>query len=387
MKILNAAIGMESTHQNISTQQSSLRLGVRMKKSEWEALSLGTDSDGEVDPNSRGTGKKTPEEKNAAVVHLSKDGLDAAKGVSLMAPAKEEEEVPDKTMSTLRALLQYMKSISNNPKAYERLEQFLDDQEKLARGACSQSNNNNNALMIAGAAAAGRGSGDEPTVLVDRRETFTAESEYTSFHANGIAKTEDGRELSFNVDFEMSRSFMEYTKTDKLYTPKPERNVCDPLVINVGADVAHVSDQKFTFDLDADGKTEDISMLGEGSGFLALDKNDDGKINDGNELFGTKSGSGFRDLAEYDEDGNGWIDENDDVFDKLKIWYKHEDGTDRLISLKDGDVGAIYLGNASTEFSLKGEDKHTLNGVVRSSGIFLKESAGAGTIQHVDLAL
>ena len=58
-----------------------------------------------------------------------------------------------------------------------------------------------------------------------------------------------------------------------------------------------------------------------------------------------------------------------------------------MINLKDADVGALYLGKASTEFSLKSEDRHDLNGVIRSSGIFLKESGGAGTMQHVDLAL
>lgn len=385
MKIASAVVGMESSHQNISVQQSSLRLGIRMKKSEWEA-SQEMDREGDVQKDPQGEDKKEEKGKAGALIDLSKDGIDASKGVSVMAPAKEEEEkVPDKTMSTLRALLQYLKSISKNPKAFERLEEFLNSQEKLAKEAGSSSNNN--AMMPMRVGGVIRAGSPEPTVLVDRRETFTAESEYTSFEAAGIAKTEDGRELPFNVGFEMSRSFMEYTRTDKLYSPEPVRNVCDPLVINVGADVASVSDQKFTFDLDADGKEDNISMLGKGSGFLALDKNEDGKVNDGSELFGAKSGNGFSDLAEYDEDGNGWIDENDAVFDKLKIWYRHEDGTDRLINLKDGDVGAIYLGNASTEYSLKNGDSHELNGILRSTGIFLKESAGAGTIQHVDLAL
>ena len=76
------------------------------------------------------------------------------------------------------------------------------------------------------------------------------------------------------------------------------------------------------FDIDADGEEESISYLQGGSGYLALDKNGDGVINDGSELFGTKSGDGFADLAEYDADGNGWIDENDPIFDKLLIWAK-----------------------------------------------------------------
>lgn len=384
MKIASAVVGMESSHQNISVQQSSLRLGIRMKKSEWDAsqdMLAGEPAEDEaVDKDGRGRNRRNDGDRPAALIDLSKNGVDAAKGVTVQSPVKEEEEVPDKTMSTLRALLQYLKSISKNPKAFEKLEEYIDSQEKMAKGfKCGQD--------ISPLAFNIGGGKSEPTVLVDRRETFTAESEYTTFKAGGIAKTEDGRELSFNVEFEMSRSFMEYTRTDKLYTPEPVHNVCDPLVINVGANVASVSDQKFRFDLDADGAEDEISMLGEGSGFLAFDRNEDGTINSGNELFGTKSGNGFADLAEYDKDHNGWIDENDEVFDKLKIWFRYEDGTDRLIGLKEADVGAIYLGNASTEFSLKNDETHALNGVVRTTGIFLKESAGAGTIQHVDLAL
>ena len=213
--------------------------------------------------------------------------------------------------------------------------------------------------------------------------SFVAEVENTCFSTTGIAKTADGREISFNVELEMSRAFCleseSYVQT--------MQTLVDPLVINVGSNVTSVSDQKFMFDLDADGREEEISYLGEGSGFLALDKNGDGTINDGRELFGTKSGDGFKDLAAYDEDGNGWIDEADNVFKKLKIWAKNEDGTDTLISIKEAGVGAIYLGNVDTEFSLKNEENGATNAVIQKSGVFLYENGGAGTIQHIDLAL
>ena len=103
-------------------------------------------------------------------------------------------------------------------------------------------------------------------------------------------------------------------------------------------------------------------------------------------MFGVKSGDGFKDLAEYDTDGNGWIDENDEVFDKLKVWSKTEDGKDELKSLKESGVGAIFLGAENTEFTIEGEDG-VLDGKVRKTGIFLKEDGTAGTIQHVDLAI
>ena len=208
------------------------------------------------------------------------------------------------------------------------------------------------------------------------------ESEYTTFQSTGLAITEDGRKINFGVELSMSRSF-----TAKFESLTAESYiVTDPLIINIDSKYAGLSDVKFKFDLDNDGKKEDISFAGEGSGFLALDKNGNGIIDNGSELFGTASGNGFADLAAYDEDGNYWIDENDAIYSQLKVWTKDSDGNDRLIDLKEADVGAIYLGSASTEFSLKDGTNSTL-GAIRRTGIYLKESGDVGTIQHVDLAM
>ncbi len=221
-------------------------------------------------------------------------------------------------------------------------------------------------------------------------ETYNVEQEDTSFSTVGTVRTKDGREINFNVNVNMSRRCEEYYRE--------ELNVAqfalyDPLVINLNTDVTELSDQTFYFDLDADGEEEEISML-KGSGYLALDKNGDGVINDGSELFGTKNGDGFADLARYDEDGNGWIDENDSIWSKLKIWCKDENGNDVLYKLSDKGVGAICLENVSTDFTMQGDRKaqdgtmnaNATNAVIRKTGIFLYENGNIGTVQHVDMA-
>lgn len=214
--------------------------------------------------------------------------------------------------------------------------------------------------------------------------SFMSEEENTAFSSVGSVVTADGRSIDFGITLEMSRSYMEQNdylseETGYIFT--------DPLVINLDSNVASVSDQKFLFDINADGKEDNISCVNQGSGFLALDKNGDGKINDGNELFGTKSGDGFKDLAAYDQDGNGWIDEADDVFQNLKIWTKDADGNDKLLDLKESGIGALYLGNVSTQFSLNHQETNATNAVIRSTGVYLKESGEVGTMQHVDLAV
>lgn len=219
-------------------------------------------------------------------------------------------------------------------------------------------------------------------VLNYTQETFSVEAEDTVFSTVGTVRTSDGREINFNVNVGMSREFQEYYRDD---LEMATFSLCDPLVINMDTDVAELSDQTFYFDIDADGVLDEISNLGSGSGYLALDKNEDGSINDGSELFGTASGNGFADLAKYDEDGNGWIDENDAVWAKLKIWTKDENGKDVLYRLADKGVGAICLQNASTDFTLKGGSGQT-QGVIRNTGVFLYENGNVGTIQHVDVA-
>lgn len=214
--------------------------------------------------------------------------------------------------------------------------------------------------------------------------TIFSDKEVTCFSTTGKVQTADGREIDFNLNLEMSREFtqvmggMEYTR----------KTFCvDPLVINLEGNPASFSDKTFLFDLDADGEKEELSSLAAGSGFLALDKNGDGTINDGKELFGPQSGDGFKDLAAYDEDGNGWIDEGDSVFDKLRIWTLDENGKERLVGIGKAGVGAIYLGKADTEFSLNDMESNETQGIIRSTGIFLKENGGMGTIQHVDYML
>lgn len=277
-------------------------------------------------------------------------------------------------MELIRKLIEALKSAKGGEKEYLKSRLRMID---VKAGASAS---------LTGFKVSGNGGGSNAGKLMKTTvvSSFKAETEQTAFESEGIVKTSDGREISFNVSVEMSRSFLE---ASEVFTRTEEVVLCDPLVINLSGNVADVSDQKFFFDLDADGEEEEISYLQKGSGFLALDNNDDGVINDGSELFGTKSGDGFYDLARYDEDQNGWIDEADAVFSKLKVWTKNEDGTDRLVDLKKAGVGALYLGNADTKFHLNSSKTNETNGVIQKTGVFLMEDGRAGTLQHVDLAI
>lgn len=209
----------------------------------------------------------------------------------------------------------------------------------------------------------------------------THEVEHTAFTAQGEILTADGKRLQFDLTLQMSR---EYRHETSLSFRAGDAVRKDPLVINFDGTAAQLTDQKFDFDIDADGQADRISFVGASSGFLALDKNGNGSIDDGTELFGAQTGDGFAELALYDEDGNGWIDENDSVFAQLRIWSKDSDGTDQLSTLAARNVGALYLGQVATPFDLK-SDQNQQHGQVLSTGLYLSEDGRAGTVQQLDL--
>ncbi len=219
--------------------------------------------------------------------------------------------------------------------------------------------------------------------LIYERISSYLEEEQTEFSATGKIYTRDGRTISFSVELTMSRQF----SSESHFTFRAgDTEKIDPLVINFDGYAAELSDQYFEFDLDTDGNLEKISTLKTGSGLLALDKNGDGIINNGTELFGPTSGNGFSELARYDLDNNGFIDAADSVFGRLKIWLHAEDGSDQLLGIAEKNIGALYLGHSSTPFDLKSASNRSL-GDIAYTGIYLTDQGESGTMQQINFTV
>ncbi len=300
-------------------------------------------------------------------------------------PDLADFEIDEKSRLKMQLLTRLLEAINGKPKGKpdeRRTGSILDLRGSASKAASVRAQLFGVSITVSASEGA---VGTTPSGTLWQRVTASSgersESEHTVFRSRGLAVTEDGRSIDFNVELSMSRSF-----TAKYDTLTAEQfMMTDPLIINLRDGATSVSDVKFSFDLDSDGTEEEISFAGDGSGFLALDVNENGRIDDGSELFGTKSGDGFADLAAYDEDGNHWIDENDVVYEKLRVWTRGADGADRLMSLKDANVGAIYLGSVSTEFSLNDAVTNETNAVIRRTGVYLRETGEVGTLSHVDL--
>lgn len=404
MRIDSSAVGMESARSYRASNTTVRRFAITDYQ---QGLNQGSNAlnaaiGGETKDAGHAEEKaaKGSEEKNTATLQDWQSRLQATtSNVSIRSSVSQT--YADIKQQTLRYIFDLLFSARRN-----RFRQWMQETGVEAGTAQTGSVNNpagsgqNGAGGSVNGAAGSGGNGNEmyyqngllmmkPLTLVTNmkvlslgQETYFEESESASFSTTGTVKTSDGREISFHVNVGMSREFQEYYKEDlELASFK----FCDPLVINLDTDVAQLEDQTFYFDIDGDGEQDEIAQLKSGSGYLALDRNGDGVIGDGKELFGTESGNGFADLAKYDEDGNGWIDENDAVWSKLKIWSKDENGKDVLYSLEEKGVGAICLQNVSTDFTQKGAEGQTL-GAIRNTGVFLYENGNVGTVQHVDVA-
>lgn len=203
------------------------------------------------------------------------------------------------------------------------------------------------------------------------------EAEAAHYEARGKVTTADGRQFDFSVALDMAR--YEYEESSVVMDAGNARPK-DPLILNLGTDRVRLEASRFSFDLEGDGKKEQVARLGAGSFFLALDRDGNGKIDSGKELFGPGSGDGFADLAQLDEDGNGWIDEGDSAFSRLSLWRPDEE----LQSVQEAGVGAIALDRRATPFTLKTADGETA-GAIRSTGLYLTEAGSVGTVQQIDV--
>lgn len=209
------------------------------------------------------------------------------------------------------------------------------------------------------------------------------EAERTELTATGTVRTADGRDIRFTLQLDMQRSYREESSVSLRLG---DAVAVDPLVINFDGTAAQLQDLRFAFDLDSDGQTEQVPLLAGNRGYLALDTNHNARIDNGRELFGPHTGNGFAELAQHDEDGNGWIDEADPVFGQLRVWTPNADGSGTLRTLEELGVGAVQLNAVDTPFALRTADNRSL-GTVRSTSLYLQENGIAGTVQQIDLSV
>lgn len=357
MRIASAAVQMDASH----TKQQSHEIKIAVR-----SLSV----------NRAATGSESGASQAGPTVVLSESGKALQSGETAAIQKSIDETENDPKLRLIRSLVAMLTG--------KEIKSLTASAQKLEASAVAVQTASAPTTVNAQATPTQAASPSSATVVeYSRRESYS-ESEQTSFSAAGVINTADGKQIAFSLSLSMSRSYHEESSTT--VTIGDTRQLQDPLVLNFDGEAAQLTDQRFAFDLDADGDNESINFVAGGSGFLALDRNGDGQINDGSELFGAKSGNGFGELAALDDDHNGWIDENDAAFTQLQVWTKDSSGNDKLSTLKDANVGAIGLDHVATSFDIK-DANNDLQGRIRSSGVFLQEDGKVGSVQQIDLTI
>ncbi len=173
----------------------------------------------------------------------------------------------------------------------------------------------------------------EPDQLVEVTDTLL-QQEQLNVVASASVATRDGQTIQLDLGFVLDWRQLEVSQRRTTLNA-----LKDPLVLSLDGKIADLTEARVTFDIDQDGKEDSLPGLREGSGFVALDRNGNGTIDDGGELFGARSGNGFGELATLDEDGNGVLDEGDSQFSALQFWHPEH----APIALVELGIGAILL--------------------------------------------
>ena len=142
----------------------------------------------------------------------------------------------------------------------------------------------------------------------------------------------------------------------------------DPLTLDLDGDgietVASNGHKGALFDHSNDGIRTATGWVDKDDGFLVYDRNGDGIVNNGSELFGDntplkngeRAANGYQALAELDDNGDGKVDAADSAFAKLRVWRDlNQDGISQegeLLTLEEAKVKALNLANKNTDRDL-----------------------------------
>ncbi|TNI80236.1 hypothetical protein CF119_18940 [Aeromonas sobria] len=270
--------------------------------------------------------------------------------------AKEQDGIPDDGLDNRQRLIKLM------------IEAMLGHEIELPKPIKAAEEEGEGAPQGEAAAQAA-----EPDQLVEVTDTLL-QQEQLNVVASASVATQDGQTLQLDLGFVLDWRQLEVSQRRTTLNA-----LKDPLVLSLDGKIADLTEARVTFDIDQDGKEDNLPGLREGSGFVALDRNGNGTIDDGGELFGASSGNGFGELAGLDEDGNGVLDEGDSQFSALQFWHPEHPP----IALVELGIGAILLRPLDTPFTHLGESGN--QGVLRQSGLYLTEQGKGGWVQQIDL--
>ena len=178
---------------------------------------------------------------------------------------------------------------------------------------------------------------------------------HSEFHAaiEGEFIAADGTSFSFEGSVDVSVDI-------SIAVVQSSAQQSDPLALDLNGDgsIALTDiESGLAFDINADGILDQSAFVGGGDGFLAWDRNRNGAIDDGSELFGDQHGAhnGYLELSQFDDDGNGAIDHRDKIFSELLVAAVGVNGALETRAVAEAAVQSVAL-------SYREVDEQAMNG-------------------------
>lgn len=163
------------------------------------------------------------------------------------------------------------------------------------------------------------------------------------------------------------------------YTEQPLQ---DPLVVSLSGSPVQLTEQNMLFDLNSNGEKVKLPQLAAQQYYLSADRNQDQQINHGAELFGPQTGQGFAELAQFDDNGNGFIDAADDIWQHLYLWRPNE----TLLSMNEAKLSTFSISSAATPMPLLDKQQQK-SGEIQRSGLAFSNDAKPVLVQQIDLVV
>ena len=157
--------------------------------------------------------------------------------------------------------------------------------------------------------------------------------------------TQQVQAFSFNLQFEFS-----FESVEVIQIQQGQVQQSDPITFDLDGDGVELTNylNGARFDILGDGRQVNTAFVTGGDAFLALDRNGNGTIDSGKELFGDQNGAknGFEELRKLDDNKDGIIDAQDEVYTRLRLFKDNGNGTTEageLVSLSDAGIASISL--------------------------------------------
>ncbi|MCC6486573.1 MAG: hypothetical protein IT364_03670 [Candidatus Hydrogenedentes bacterium] len=177
----------------------------------------------------------------------------------------------------------------------------------------------------------------------------------------GTGSTQQVQTQAFSYNLQLEFSF---ESTEVVQITQGQVQQSDPITFDLDGDGVELTNYAAgaRFDILGNGQQANTAFVTGGDAFLALDRNGNGTIDSGKELFGDQRGAqnGFEELRKLDGNGDGVIDARDEAFTRLRLFKDNGNGVTEageLLSLADAGIASISLAYRDVDEAASGGNR------------------------------